>query len=58
MFPISEQRYTVGKLLEEIECQIHLHTGTSKSFMSKLHYLSVNLGIHYQNLHQKLKEFK
>ena len=29
----------VGKLLDGTECQIHLHTGASKSFMSKLHYL-------------------
>ena len=38
-FPISEQGYTVGKLLDEIECQILLDMGTSKSFMSKAHYL-------------------
>ena len=44
-FPISEQRYTVGKLLDGTECQILLDTGASKSFMSKLHYL------HCKSLH-------
>ena len=34
-FPISEKRYTIGKLLDSTECQILLNTGTSKSFMSK-----------------------
>ena len=38
-FHISEQGYTVGKLLDEIECQTLLDTGASKSFMSKSHYL-------------------
>ena len=34
-FPISEQGYTMRKLLDETECQILLDTGASKSFMSK-----------------------
>ena len=38
-FPISEQGYMIGKLLDGTECQILLDTGTSKSFMSKSHYL-------------------
>ena len=38
-FPISEQGYTVGKLLDGMECHIFLDTGASKSFMSKSHYL-------------------
>ena len=38
-FPISEQGYTIGKLLDGTECQILLDTGASKSFMSKSHYL-------------------
>ena len=38
-FPISEQGYTVGKLLDGMECQILLDKGVSKSFMSKSHYL-------------------
>ena len=38
-FLISEQGYTVGKLLDGTECQILLDTGASKSFMPKSHYL-------------------
>ena len=38
-FPISEQGYTIGKLLDGTESQILLDTGASKSFMSKSHYL-------------------
>ena len=32
-FPISEQGYTLGKLLDRIECQLLLDAGASKSFM-------------------------
>ena len=35
-FPISEQGYTMGKLLDGTECQILLDTGASKYFMSKI----------------------
>ena len=38
-FPMSEQGYTTGKLLEGTECQILLGTRARKSFMSKSHYL-------------------
>ena len=38
-FPISEQGYTIGTLLDGTECQILLHTGASKAFMSKSRYL-------------------
>ena len=38
-FPISEQGYTIGKLLDGTECQILLDTEASKSFMSESHYL-------------------
>ena len=44
-FSITEQGYTVGKLLDGTECQILLDTGASKSFMSKSHYL------HCKSLH-------
>ena len=44
-FPISEQGYTVGKLLDGTECKILLDTGASKSFMLKSHYL------HCKSLH-------
>ena len=37
-FPIMEQGYTVGKLLDGTECQILLDTGASNSFMSKSRY--------------------
>ena len=39
----------IGKLLGGKECQILLHTGASKSFMSKSHYL------HCKSLHSLLK---
>ena len=38
-FPISEHGYTPGKLLDGTECQLHLDTGASKSFMSKSFYM-------------------
>ena len=38
-FPISEQGYTIGKLLDGTECQMLLDTGASKSFMSKSYYM-------------------
>ena len=41
-FPISGQGYTLGKLLDNMECQILLDTGTSKSYMSKSFYLRCN----------------
>ena len=42
-FPISEQGYTVGKLLDGTEFQILLATGASKSFMSKSNILAYPL---------------
>ena len=38
-FPISEHGYTLGKLLDGMECQLLLDTGASKSFMSKSFYM-------------------
>ena len=38
-FPVSEQGYTMGKMLDGTECQVLLDMGASKSFMSKSHYL-------------------
>ena len=38
-FPISEQGYTLDKLLDGIECQLLLGTGASKLFMSKSYYM-------------------
>ena len=42
-FLISEQGYTIEKLLDGTECQVLLDTGASKSFMSKSHYLHCKL---------------
>ena len=38
-FPISEQGFVMGKLLNGKECQILLDTGASKSYMWKSYYL-------------------
>ena len=38
-FPISEQGFVKGKLINGDECQILLDTGASKSYMSKSYYL-------------------
>ena len=42
---MSEQGYTMGKLLDGTEHQVLLDTGASKSFMFKSHYL------HCKSLH-------
>ena len=38
-FPISEHGYTLGRLLDDTECQLLLDTGASKSFMLKSFYM-------------------
>ena len=38
-FPISEQGFVMGKMLNGEECQILLDMGASKSYMSKSYYL-------------------
>ena len=38
-FPISENGYTIGRLLDGTKCQLLLDTGASKSFMSKSFYM-------------------
>ena len=38
-FPISENGYTLGRLLDGTKCQFLLDTGASKSFMSKSFYM-------------------
>ena len=38
-FPISENGYTLGRLLDGTECQLILDTSASKSFMSKSYYM-------------------
>ena len=44
-FPISENGYTTGKLLDGTKCQLLLDTGARKSFMSKSFYM------HCKSLH-------
>ena len=57
-FPISKSGYTVGKLMDGMECQILLDTGASKSLcLSHMIYIARHY-IHYQSLQQKHKEFK
>ena len=48
-FPISENGYTLGRLLDGTKCQLLLDTGMSKSFMSKLCYMQC------KSLHALLK---
>ena len=57
-FPMSEQGYTSGKLLDSTKCQILLDMGASKSFISKSQYLHCKSPHYYLNLHQKHREFK
>ena len=38
-FPISEQGFVMGRILNGEECQILLDTGASKSYMLKSYYL-------------------
>ena len=38
-FPISEQGFVMGRILNGEKCQILLDTGVSKSYMSKSYYL-------------------
>ena len=44
-FPISENGYILGRLLDGMKCQLLLDTGASKSFMSKSYYM------HCKSLH-------
>ena len=45
-FPISENGYTLGQLLDGTKCQLLLDSGASKSFMSKSFYM------HCKSLHK------
>ena len=42
-FPISDNGYTLGRLLDGMKCQLLLGTGASKSFMSKSFYMHCKL---------------
>ena len=57
-FPISDQGYTVGKLLGSTECQILLDMEVSKSFMPKSHYLRCKSLHSLPYWHPNLREFK
>ena len=57
-FPISEQGYTLGKLLDGTECQLLLDTGASKSFISKSFYMCCKSLHSLPNLLPRHKEFK
>ena len=41
-FPISGQGYTLGKLLDNMDCHILLDTHASKSYMSRSFYMRCN----------------
>ena len=56
-FPISEQGYTLGKLLDGTECQLLLQMQASHSCQN-LTICDVNHVILCQNLHQKHKEHR
>ena len=57
-FPISEQSFVMGKVLNGEECQILLDTGASKSYMSKSYYLRCKTLHGYLTLCQKHRGFK
>ena len=57
-FPISEQGYTNGKLLDNTECSILIDTGASKSYMSKSYYMQSKSLYALPNLLQQCKEFR
>ena len=54
-FPVSEQGYMIGKLLDGTECQILLDAGENKSFMSTSHYLQCKSLHSLQNLFPKCR---
>ena len=58
LFPISENGYTTGKLLDGTKCQLLLDTGASKSFMSKSFICIVNLYTLCQSLQQPHRKYK
>ena len=55
-FPISENGYALGRLLDGTKCQLLLDTGTSKSFMSKS--CDVNHYTPYPSLPPLRREFR
>ena len=57
-FPISEQGYTIGKLLDGTECQILLDMGANKSSMSNHTTCTVSHFTLYPSSCQKYTEFR
>ena len=57
-FPISEQGFVMGKLMNGEECQILLDTGASKSYMSKSYYLRCKSLHNLPKFASKHKEFR
>ena len=57
-FPISEQGFVMGRILNGEECQILLDMGASKSYMSNSYYLRCIHYMIYPNLLLRHKEFK
>ena len=54
-FLISEQGYTMRKLLDGTECQVLLDTGSSKSFRSKSHYMCCKSRHYLPNFASKIQ---
>ena len=57
-FPISEQGFVMGRILNIEECQILLDTGASKSYMSKSYYLRCKALHDLPKFASKHKEFR
>ena len=57
-FPILENGYTLGRLLDGMKCQLLLDTGASKSFMSNHFICTVSHCTPYQNLRLAHKRYK
>ena len=57
-FPISEHGYILGRLLDGTECQLLLHMGASKSFMSKSFYMQCKSLHSLPNLLQEHKGYE
>ena len=57
-FPISEQGFVMGRILNGEECQILLDTGASKSYMLKSYYLRCKTLHDLLNLPLRHNEFK
>ena len=58
-FPISENGYTLGRLLDGTKCQLLLDTGMQVNPLCQNHFTcDANLSIPCQSLHQPHKEYK